>query len=73
MFYVTIAVLRTLLDKVVEYLGLPQVAEEGRRCLKVYLDKNYGGWKEIVRKGVEGGIEAALSALKAVKDEIVKV
>lgn len=73
MFYVTIAGLRTVLDKVVEYLGLPEVVEEGRKCLKAYLEEKYGGWKEIVRKGVEWGIEAALSALKAVKEEIVKV
>ena len=73
MFYVTIAGLTRVLDKVVEYLGLPEVVEEGRTCLKAYLEEKYGGWKEIVRKGVEWGIEAALSALKAVKEEIVKV
>ena len=54
-------------------VGIVEIAEEGRRALHDYLDREYGGWRQIVRTAVEKGVEAALRALTAVKEEVLIV
>ena len=41
--------------------------------LNEYMQEKFGGWKEILRKKFEVGEQAALSALEAAKDEIIRV
>ena len=54
-------------------VGVVVLAEEGLRQLHDYLNRAYGGWKQIVRTAVEKGVEAALRALTAVKEEVLKL
>ena len=46
--------------------------EEGKRALNDYLTKNYGGWKKIVRDGVEKGLNFAIKALTVAKKTVVQ-
>ena len=43
--------------------GIEEVLEEGQKALNDYLTRNYGGWKKIVRDGVEKGLNFAIEAL----------
>ena len=54
-------------------VGPVVLAEEGLRQLHDYLNRAYGGWKQIVHTAVKKGVEAALTALTAVKEEVLKV
>lgn len=47
--------------------------EEGQKALNDYLNRNYGGWKKIVRDGVEKGLNFAIGALKVAKEKVVQV
>ena len=47
--------------------------KEAWGILNEYLQERFGGWKEILKKAFEVGVQAALSALEAVKDEIIRV
>ena len=47
---------------------------EAWSILNEYLKEKFGGrWREILKKAFEVGVEAALSALEAMKDEITRV
>ena len=45
---------------------------EAHYALQVKLEENLRGWKDIVREGIMWGIEKALAALRAVKEEVMK-
>ena len=67
-----------ILHKVLQYLDIKvdikKVAlKEAWDILNEYLQNKFGGWKEILKKAFEVGLQAALSALEAVKDEIIRV
>ena len=66
-----------ILHKLVEYLGYKDVVKSGLKevwdTFNEWLQEKYGGWKKILKKAFDVSIEAALSALKAVKEEIIKV
>ena len=48
--------------------------KEAWSVLNEYLQEKFGGrWREILKKAFEVGVEAALSALEAMKDEITRV
>lgn len=61
-----------LLDEILRWLKA-EVKDEARKAVSSYLNENYGGWKEIVKTAVEKSIDAAIEALKAVKEEVTKV
>lgn len=69
-------ILRPLLNTVLNWLDTEIVKialQEAWNILQKELGKCLGSvWKDIVRKGVEWGIDKALSALRAVKEEIIK-
>ena len=46
--------------------------EEGQKALNDYLNKNYDGWRKIVRDGVEKGLDFAIGALKVAKETVVQ-
>ena len=71
MIYYTGHILDPLLNTVAEWLINAEVCEEGRRYLLRCLNEGYHRWRGIVAK-VEIGFEAALKALRAVKEEVVK-
>ena len=63
-----------LLGKVANYLGYElskKIAQETLKTLDDYMT-GYGGWRAIVRKGIDFGINAALRALETAREEIVK-
>ena len=48
--------------------------KEAWDILNEYLQEKFGGrWREILKKAFEVGVEAALSALEVIKDEIIRV
>ena len=47
--------------------------KEAWGILNEYLQEKFGGWKEILKKAFEVGVQAALTALEMVKDEIIRV
>lgn len=67
------AVQKVLVDMVWKWLesGLTEAANEAKNALLEYLNENFGGWGAIVRQGVRQGLDAAVEALRAVKDELV--
>lgn len=71
MLYYTGHILDPLLNTVAEWLINAEVREEGRRYLLRCLNEGYHRWRGIVAK-VEIGLEAALQALRAVKEEVVR-
>jgi hypothetical protein len=69
-----------ILRKVLQYLEcntdtIKRIAlKEAWNILNEYLQEKFGGrWKEILKKALEKGVEAALLALEAMKDEIIRV
>lgn len=69
-------ILKSLLSKLGEFLGYQirqNIIRESWKILNDYVDDTYGGWRKMVRTGIERGIDAAIKALTAVKEEIVKV
>ena len=46
--------------------------EEGLKALNDYLTRNYGGWKKIVRDGVEKGLNFAIEALTVAKETVIQ-
>ena len=71
MLYYTGHILDPVLNTVARWLINAEVLEEGRRYLLRCLNEAYRGWRWIVAK-VEIGLEAALQALRAVKEEVVR-
>lgn len=67
------AVQKVLMDEVLKWLesGILEVANEAKNAVLMYLNENFGGWRPIVRQGVRLGLDAALAALRAIKDELV--
>jgi predicted ATP-grasp superfamily ATP-dependent carboligase len=47
--------------------------KEAWDILNEYLQERFGGWKDILKTAFEKGVEAALLALEATKDEIIRV
>ena len=70
MLYYTGYILDPVLNTVAAWLVDAEVCEEGRRYLLRCLNEGYCGWRWIVGK-VELGLDAALQALRAVKEEVV--
>ena len=67
--------LRPLLRRLARLLGyqiLTQTIPEAWKTLNEYVNETYGGWKNLVKKGIERGIEAGLNALNAAKKVIVE-
>ena len=64
-----------LLRKLLQYLEckIEIALKEAWDILNEYLQERFGDWKEILKKAFEKGVEAALLALEATKDEIIKV
>lgn len=71
MLYYTGHILDPLLNTVARWLINAEVRKEGRRYLLRCLNEGYHRWRGIVAK-VEIGLEAALQALRAVKEEVVR-
>ena len=71
MFYYTGHILDPLLNTVVAWLLNAEVREEGRRYLLRCLNEGYRGWRRIVTQ-VKVGLDAALQALRAVKEEVMR-
>lgn len=68
--------LSAITEKVVEFLGYETVQtslKEIWQTLNEWLAERYGGWKKILKTAFDNGVNAAIHALTAVKDEIVKV
>lgn len=67
------AVQKVLMDEVLKWLecGILEVANEAKNAVLMYLNEKFGGWRPIVRQGVRLGLDAALAALRAIKDELV--
>ena len=70
MLYYTGYILDPVLNTVAAWLVNAEVREEGRRYLLRCLNEGYRGWKWIVEE-VKVGLDAALQALRAVKEEVV--
>lgn len=71
MLYYTGHILDPVLNTVARWLINAEVLEEGRRYLLRCLNEAYRGWRWIVTK-VEIGLDAALAAIRAVKEEVVR-
>lgn len=41
-------------------------------ALNDYVIDCYGGWRNLIRQGIEQGVQAALAALRVVKEEVVR-
>ena len=68
--------LTPILYALVKFLGhelVQSALKEIWNAFNEWLEKNYGGWNEILKIAFDKGEQAAVSALEAVKDEIVIV
>ena len=70
MLYYTGHILYPVLNTVAAWLINAEVSEEGIRFLLRCLNEGYRGWRWIVGK-VELGLDAALQALRVVKEEVM--
>ena len=70
MLYYTEHILYPVLNTVAAWLINAEVSEEGIRFLLRCLNEGYRGWRWIVGK-VELGLDAALQALRVVKEEVM--
>ena len=74
---IPVSTLTPILHKLMEYLGYEKPLHSGLKIIwdtfNECLQERYGGWKNILKKAINGHIDLALSALRAAREEIVKV